>query len=273
MIRGKSIDPAMMLTQYEYIIVCIHGGDVAYDRAVAQLSTCTGNVFFLYNVSDSLFHHAERLHTLIQHNLVRGSVKFPHQKHVHMKAYNDAVTSAEDIARAHVRELFLPIQIVDTHHRRQVPMIHNARLAYTPNEFVALIHQHRHDSDSLTLREHISGSTVFVATIPGFRGQNMYTTIPLIYKVVNGVGYWDTVKLSHDERSSLHQTVTDVSSLVFTKQVVVYALSIHPRRGVFIQSTAPMFDYMIHHPDFFFAVASESAIAPVELFVLLRDRP
>lgn len=273
LVRGKRIVPAVLLMDYEYVAVFIHVGDTAYDLAAGELSAYSNNSFFIYSVSDTLFHNAERLHGLIKANKMHTQIKFPHQKHIDIKAYNEAVTPVEDIVRAHVRDLFLPIHIVDTDHRKQIPYIHTKDLAYTPSEFANKLHDRRHLADSLTLREHIVGHTVYVLTIPGFRHQKVYATIPLVFKEVNGAGYWDTIKLTTAERDAVLQTVEHVSALAFSKQAVVYALSIHPKRGVFIQSTAPLFDYMIHHPGFFFAITAESGILPTELFVLLRDRP
>lgn len=272
LVQGHRVNPQVFLLEYEYVLVFIHAVDKAYDRAAAELSAYSKNVFFIYSVSDALFHNAERLHGLIKANSLHSRIKFPHQKHIDVKAYNEAFTPVEDIVRSHVRELFLPIHIVDTDHRKQIPVMHTKDLAYTPNEFAEKLHDRRHRSNSLTFREHINAPTVYVMTIPSFRHQKVYTTIPLVYKDVDGVGYWDTVRLTDKEREEIAYTVEQVSSLAFPKQSVVYALSVHPKRGVFIQSTAPLFDYMIHHPGFFFAVASESGILPTELFVLLRDR-
>lgn len=271
LMHGRRVNPQAMLLDYEYVCVFIHGADSAYDRASAELSAHSKNNFFIYDVSDRLFHNAERLHGLIKHNKLNASVKFPHQRHANMKAYNDDVTPVEDIVRAHVRELFLPIHIVETDHRKQIPLIHTKTLAYTPNEFANILHERRHSSDSLTFREHIVGPTVYVIAIPGFRKQKVYTTIPLHYKEVNGAGYWDHIHLTTTENKNVTDAVEQVSSIAFSKQVVVYTLAIHPKRGVFIQSTAPLFDYMIHHPGFFLAAATESGILPTELFVLLRN--
>ncbi|MEN9604427.1 MAG: hypothetical protein RJB39_112 [Candidatus Parcubacteria bacterium] len=267
LMHGKRVDPAIFLIDYEYVVVFIHIGDRIYDIASAALSAYSKNNFFIYSVSDTLFHNAERLHNLIK----TLDVKFPHQKHINMKDYNERVISTEDIVRAHVRDLFLPIHIVDTDHRKQIPTMHTKHLAYTPNEFAEILHAKRHQSNALTLREHIVAPTVYVLAIPGLRHKKIYTTIPLIYKEIEGAGFWDTTQLSTKEREAVIGVVEQVSSLAFNKQLVVYALSVHPKRGVFIQSTAPLFDYMIHHPGFFFGAATESGILPTELFVLLRD--
>lgn len=269
LMHGKVIDPTMFLCTYQYVVVFVHSGNVVFDVVQGMTSAYSPHTFFMYRLSDTMFHHAERLHTLVKTNQQGKVVKFPHQKHSDMRVYNENFTPVEDIVRAHFRELFLPIDVIDTDHLSHIHVLHKKDLARTASDFATIIHERRHRSDSLTFRENIAGPTVWVVTIPRFRKKDVYTSIPLTWKEVNGLGVWDIVSLTQVQRDEIMSTVEQVSRIAFNNQVVVYSVSVHPTRGVFIQSTAPLMSYFLHQPDFFFNVARESAISPLELFVLL----
>jgi hypothetical protein len=272
LMHGKSREPFVIFAGYDHVFVFIHSGDKIFDRAEGQVKAYAQNSFFVYRLTDILFHHAERLHALVKTNVQSKRVKFPHQKHVSMKEYNDSFTSVEDIVRKHVRDLFLPIHIIDTEystHPKRVSL--KKDLAYNATEFAEHLHELRHHADSLTFREHIDAHTVYVVSVPHFRNKRIYTTIPLVGKDVNGIWMWDVARLTSGELEEVMHVAEQVSGLVFSKQLVVYALSVHPKRGVFIQSTSPLFSYLIHQPDFFFAAAEESGISPLELCMLLKE--
>lgn len=271
LMHGRTLNPDHLFAKYEYVAVFVHNGDI-YEHVRSYTEAYAKNVFYIYDMADQLFHHAERLQTLLKvHKPV--DARFPHQKHVSMKEYNQNFISAEEIAGAHVRDLFLPIHTLTTSHRDHPQYLQNLSLSYTPQEFVHTIHEYRHRGDNLTFREHISGHTVFVVAIPGFRHSKIYTSIPLMQKKVEHHYVWNTIHLTKTEREAVQRTVTEVSSIAFSNQVVIYTISIHPKRGVFIQSTNPLLTFTLYNPEFFFALCLESGILPTELFVLLRKNP
>lgn len=273
-VKGRVIHPEIHISQYDTVFVFVHGTDVDFDYVKHVLKTVHNHVVYIYDYTDRLFHHAERLESLIKtHRSLIYPVKFPHQKHVDMKPYNEEFCSVEDIVRDHYRNLFLPIEVVQTEHIHHLKDLDFITAVQTPEAFAEQIHNKRHTFDYLTFREHISDMHVYVVVVPHFRNEKLYTTIALSRKKA-GSGYiWDVFHTSDKIRNEIKQTVSAVSSVVFSKKPVVYTLAIHHKRGVFVKSTNDFLLFAIHHPDFFFDLAKENGIAPLELFETLRYNP
>ncbi len=274
LVRGRVIYPEIHISEYETVFVFVHGNDKDFEYIKHTLKTVHHNIIYMYDYADRLFHHAERLESLIKtHRSLIYPVKFPHQKHADMRSYNEEFRSVEDIVRDHYRNLFLPIEVVQTEHIHHLKDLDFITPIQTPEAFAEQVHNKRHVFDYLTFREHISDVHVYVVVIPRFRNEKLYTTIALSRKKV-GSGYiWDVFHTSDKIRNEIKQTVSAVSSVVFSKKPIVYTLAVHHKRGVFVKSTNDLITFAIYHPDFFFNLAKENGIAPLELFETLRYNP
>ncbi len=273
LIKGRPIHPETTIGDYDSVFVFIHSNDSDFDYVKHILKTTRAKVVYMYDYADTLFHHAERLESLMRtHRSLVYPVKFPHQKHVDLTSYNDTFKSVEDIVRDYYRSLFLPIEVVDTDHKKHPQQLDIAVLE-NPTAFAEEIHKKRHISDKLTFREHISPVHVWVVVIPNFRNERLYTTIALTRKKVGDLYLWDVFRTTDAVRNDIKQTVSAVSTVAFGHKSVVYTLAIHHKRGVFVKSTNDLLFFAIHHPDFFFDLAKENGIAPLELFETLRYNP
>lgn len=274
LVKGKVIRPEIQLAEYDAVFVFVHSQDSDFDYIKHILKTTHIKISYVYDRIDQLFHHAERLESLVKtHRSLTYPVKFPHQKHVDIKSYNAEFVPVEDIVKEYYRNLFLPIEVVSTDHRDHIKHIAGLSSAQNPADFAELIHSARHASDSLTFRERISDVHVYVVTIPKFRKEKIYTTLALIRKPVESLYIWDVFRATEKERKDIIDTVKAVSGIAFTHRPVVYTLAIHPKRGVFVKSTNDLLFFAIHHPDFFFDLTKENGIAPLELFESLRYNP
>lgn len=274
LVKGKTIRPEIQLAEYDAVFVFVHSHDRDFDYIKHVLKAVHIKVSYIYERADQLFHHAERLESLVKtHRSLTYPVKFPHQKHIDIKSYNAKFVPVEDIVKEYYRNLFLPIEVVSTDHRGHIKEVNGIAYAQNPADFAELIHSTRHTSDGLTFREQISDVHIYIVTIPDFRKEKIYTTLALIRKPVNGLHIWDVFRSAEKERKDIINTVKAVSGIAFTHRPVVYTLAIHQKRGVFIKSTNDLLFFAMHHPDFFFDLTKENGIAPLELFESLRYNP
>lgn len=277
LVHGRKINPASQLPTYTKTYICIHSADVTYDTAYLSARAHTATFSCLYNATDTLFHHAEKLAEVIAlHGDVSAiRVKVPHQIHVDIEALNTDHISSDEIAGKHLRNLFLPIHVMETQahdylkKKDRSSSVEQKRLAHTFEEFVTHIDSARHSGKNLTFREHIKGPEVYFISIPDFRNKRIYTTLGFIHKEVSGRSYWAVQPLAHTVRQEVDAVVSHVSGLLFTNQLVVYSLSVHPRRGAFVQYTIPCLHFALQYPDFLTTVAKENGIPLSDLFLQL----
>ena len=150
-----------------------------------------------------------------------------------------------------MRNLFLPIHTIPTHHSRHRDH-KNKNLSYNAIEFADNLDILRHRYDELTFREHIDGQDVFIAVIPKYKDEDFYICLPLTEKRVNDIEMFDVANISMLEKEGVKNIVTNISKISFQNQPVVYKLSVHKKRGIFVQSTSPLLTYLLNYPDFIF---------------------
>lgn len=277
LIDGRKIKPEIKLKDYEVVYICIHNNDSVYDSAHLLAKAATSRHTSFYNATDNIFHHAERLAEMmaLHGDISSVKVKIPHQIHVDVEPLNDDFISSDDIARKHLRNLFLPIHVMETashdYLKEKNPFltIENKNLANNLAEFTEHIDKVRHKSKKITFREHIKGPEVFCISVPHFRNQKIYTSLSFEHKEVGGKFYWENSRLAKNHQKEIGEVVGHVSSILFPDQVAVYALSVHPKRGVFVQYTLPLLHFSLQHPDFLLTLSSENGISATELFLKL----
>ncbi len=150
-----------------------------------------------------------------------------------------------------MRQLFLPIHTLETKHSKYKNH-KNVNLSYNAKEFIETIDQLRHKFDDLTFREYIEGHQVYVAVIPDFKGQDFYACLPLVEKNVNGISVFEMANLSMLEKEGVYNVVKNISKISFHNQPVVYKLSVHAKRGIFVQHSSSLLTYLLYYPDFIF---------------------
>lgn len=277
LIHGRTVNSKSQIPTYTAVYICMHSADTTYNttyhaaRAHAVRLTC------LYNATDILFHHAEKLAEVIAlHGDVSAiRVKVPHQIHVDIEALNAEYVSSEQIAGKHMRSLFLPIHVMESQSHDYIKRkntqasIEQKKLAYNFEEFVQHIDSTRHTGKKLTFREYIKSPEVYVVSIPDFRNEAIYSSLGFIHKEVNGRTNWYVHHMSPIHQQEVKDVVAHISKILFTRQIVVYALSVHPRRGVFVQYTIPLLHFALQYPTFLTTVAVESGIPATDLFLRL----
>ncbi len=266
LIHGRKINPELRLESYDRVFIFIHNSDKTIDIAKANTKLFSNKCTYLYKVEDNMFHHAERLENHVNiNNTSNIKIKFPAQKHINIKKYNDDLVTTPEIVGKYMRQLFLPIHTLPTHHS-----IHRAHkdinLSYNANEFIENLDRLRHKYNELTFREYIDGRHVYMAVIPDFRDEEYYLCLPLIEKNVNGVSMFDVAHLNMIEKEGVKNITENLSKICFPKQAVVYKLSLHGKRGIFIQHTSSVLTYLLYYPDFIFETAGSLGI-DIEEFV------
>lgn len=252
LIQGREIIPEVKLKSYDRIFIFVHNIDKVVDNVKINTKLFSNKYTYLYKAEDEIFHNAEKLSELIKINNTAGfKIKFPHQIHIDAKEYNDnAVTTAEIVGK-YMRQLFLPIHTLETKHSKHKNH-KNINLSYNIREFADNIDTLRHRFDKLTLREYIEGEHVYVAVIPDFKNQEFYICLPLVLKNVNNLEIFDIANLSMLEKEGVKNVAINISKISFQNQSVVYKLSIHKKRGIFVQSSSSLLTYLLYYPDFVF---------------------
>lgn len=264
LIAGRKIDPTSLLNLYPSVFVYIHSPSKAYDQVDLLCKAHSQHYVSVYKATDAMVHHTERLATLIKTQQIKA--KIPHEVHVDMKSFNDEFISSEHVAGKHIRNVFLPVHVVPSLYRNHVPRIHASKLAHTHEELSEHIDDLRHTNSHLTLREHVKGDSVYMISIPHFRKQDIYITMPVATKDVSGlIHFQESVALGKAQKEEAHQVVSDIARVLFSKSSVVYKLKVHGKRGVFVEATMPAYFFILHNHDFLFAVASSHGIQPREL--------
>jgi len=77
---------------------------------------------------------------------------------------------------------------------------------------------------------------------------------------------FEVARLSIFEKEGIKNVATNISKVCFPKQPVVYKLSVHKKRGVFVQSTSSILTYLLYYPDFIFETVGSLGI-DIEEFV------
>ncbi len=252
LMHGRTITPEVKLKNYDRVFVFVHNIDKAIDNIKENTKLFAKQVTFLYKASDEIFHNAQKIEELVKiNNTENYKIKFPHQIHINTKEYNDNATTTGEIVSRYMRLLFLPIHTLETKHSKHKNH-KNINLSYNALEFIKNIDTLRHTFDELTFREHIPGHQVYVAVMPDYKGEEFYTFIPLIEKDVNGIAMFEVAPLSMLEKEGVRNIVTNISKISFQSQPVVYKLSVHKKRGIFVQSSSSMLTYLLYYPDFVF---------------------
>lgn len=266
LIHGRKITPEVKLKSYDRVFVFVHNVDKTIDNIKQNVKLFSNKHTYLYKAEDHMFHHAEKLSELVKiNNTASFKIKFPHQIHVNIKEYNDLAITTGEIVSKYMRQLFLPIHTLSTKHSKHKSH-KEINLSYNAKEFVENIDKLRHRFDELTFREYINGAHVYVAVIPDFKGEDFYLGLPLVEKNINGVEMFDTANISMIEKEGVKNVATNVSKISFQKQAVVYKLSVHPKRGVFVQHTSSLLTYLLYYPDFVFETAGSLGL-DIEEFV------
>ncbi len=266
LIQGRNITPEVKLKTYDRVFVFVHNIDKTIDNINSILKIFSHKYTHLYKAEDEIFHNAEKLESLIKINNTAGfKIKFPHQIHINARECNDNAITTGEIVSKHIRHLFLPIHTLETKHSKHKNH-KNINLSYNALEFMENIDIFRHKFDDLTFREYIEGEHVYITVIPDFKGQDFYTGIPLVLKNVNGVEIFDIANLSFLEKEGVKNVAINISKISFHNQPVVYKLSVHPKRGVFVQHSSSLLTYLLYYPDFVFETAGSLGI-DIEEFV------
>jgi hypothetical protein len=168
-----------------------------------------------------------------------------------MKEHNDNAITTGEIVSKYMRQLFLPIHTLETKHSKYKNH-KNMNLSYNAKEFIENLDVLRHRFDDITFREYIEGKQVYIAVIPDFKDEEFYTFLPLIEKDVNGITMFEVANLSMIEKEGVKNVVTNISKISFQNQPVVYKLSVHPKRGIFVQHSSSVLTYLLYYPDFVF---------------------
>lgn len=264
LIHGRKIHPATVLQLYDIVFIYIHSPSTIYDRVQHACCAYAQKHVLIYKAMDEVLHHAERLEKLIKTNTIQS--KIAHGIHVDMREHNEVYTSSQVVAGKHVRNIFLPVQVLASGYRTHTPDTHKSLIAHNFDELAQHIDALRHSNSHITLRSHIVGDSVFVASIPKLRGEKLYITMPSVSKNVHGRIHFQEAHLSVIQKKEVHQVVLSVAKLLFAKSPVVYTLRVHCKRGVFIQATAPFYFFILHNADFLFELACAHGIKVADLF-------
>lgn len=264
LMHGRKIDPTTLLMLYPTTFIYIHSPNTAYDAATLLCKAHAQQYVSIYHAIDAVAHHTERFASLVKTHAMR--VKIPHEVYVDMRAYNENFTTSEAIAAEHIRRVFLPVRIVPSLYRDYVSHMHDDTLAHNHAELSQHIEALRHTHDHITMREHIQGEYVYVVSIPHFRNEDMYITMPITVKQIEGLTHFQITQVGKKEKKEIDQVVKQVSTVLFENKSVIYKVRIHGKRGVFIEGTSPAYYFIIHHHDALFALASSHGIAVRELF-------
>lgn len=252
LMHGRKITPEVKLKSYDRVFVFVHNIDKAIDNIKQNTKLFAKQVTFLYKAEDEVFHNAEKLAELIKiNNTENFKIKFPHQIHVNTREYNDNAVTTGEIVSKYIRQLFLPIHTLETKHSKHKNH-KNINLSYNAKEFIENLDLLRHRFDDVTFREYIEGKQVYIAVIPDFKNEEFYTFLPLVEKDINGVAMFEVANLSMMEKEGVKNVVTNISKISFQKQPVVYKLSVHPKRGIFVQHSSSLLTYLLYYPDFVF---------------------
>jgi hypothetical protein len=162
--------------------------------------------------------------------------------------------------------VFLPVHIVPSLYRRYVPDLHHPKLAYNHTELADFIDQLRHTNQHITLREYIQGDNVYVVSLPKFRNENVYVSMPIVTKDVEGLIHFQEAQLSVSQKEEIHRVVTDISRILFNKNPVIYKLKVHGKRGVFVEATMPAFFFLLQNHDFLFAFSGSHGVSVEDAF-------
>lgn len=263
LMHGRKMNPTVLLHLYTAVFIYIHSPHSTYDAAMLFCKAHAQKSVSVYNAIDVLTHHTERLASLIRTHAL--SVKVPHEVYLDMKMYNDDFVPAETIASAHIRKVFLPVHILPSSHKSHVSDIHTYRLAHTHAELSEHIDSLRHHHTHLTLREKIQGQSVYVVSIPHFREERVYITMPLEMRSVESFIHTQHIQLTKQEKDEVVDVVRNLSQVVFHREAAVYKLNVHSKRGVFIENTFPAYMFMMHNPDFLFALADTHGVSVQDL--------
>ncbi len=264
LMQGRKIDPTTLLKLYPMAFIYIHSPSSAYDAATLFCKAHAQQYVSIYNAIDAVTHHTERLSSLIKtHGMM---AKIPHEVYVDMQKYNESFTPAESIASEHIRKVFLPVHVVSSLYRTRVPDLHTTRLAHDYTELAEHIEALRHTHGHITLREHVQGEHIYIVSMPHFRKEDVYISMPLVSKQIEGLIHFQEIQLGKKDTEEIMRVVGDISRVLFQKTAVVYKLKVHGKRGVFVEGTIPAYFFVIHNHDFLFTLASSHGISVQELF-------
>ncbi len=252
LIHGRKMTPEVKLKSYDHVFVFVHNIDITIDNIKQNTKLFAKQVTFLYKAEDEIFHNAQKLAELIKiNNTENFKIRFPHQIHVNIKEHNDNAITTGEIVSKYIRQLFLPIHTLETKHSKHKNH-KNINLSYNSIEFINNLDMLRHRYDDITFREYIEGKQVYIAVIPDFKNEDFYTFLPLTNKKVNEIEMFEVANLSMIEKEGVKNVVTNISKISFQKQSVVYKLSVHPKRGIFVQHSSSLLTYLLYYPDFVF---------------------
>lgn len=252
LIHGRKITPEIKLKNYDRVFVFVHNVDSIIDNVRENVKLFSHKYTYLYKAEDEIFHNAEKLAELIKiNNTENFKIKFPHQIHINIKEYNDRAITTGEIVSKYMRQLFLPIHTLETKHAKHKNH-KNINLSYNAKEFIENLDIIRHRFDDVTFREYIDGKQVYIAVVPDFKNEEFYTFIPLVEKNVNGLSMFDVANLSMIEKEGVKNVATNISKISFQKQPVVYKLSVHSKRGIYVQHSSSILTYLLYYPDFVF---------------------
>lgn len=266
LIHGRKINPEIVLRLYDVCFAYIHSPGDVYDRVRHACDAFSQKYILIYKATDAIIHHSERLESLVRTNKLKG--KIAHQVHVDMKEHNELFTPSEIVAGKHIRNIFLPVQVLSSGYRTHIPESHIHKLAHNFEELAEHIDALRHASSHITLRSHIVGDSLFVVSIPRFRKEHMYVSMPLLSKNVEGRIHFEEARTTSVIKTEIHEVVQDVATVLFPKLASVFALKVHGKRGVFIQNTSPFYFFILHNQDFLFELSLSHGIAVEDLFLI-----
>jgi hypothetical protein len=264
LMQGRKIDPSALLNLYPITYVYIHSPSSVYGIATLFCKAHAQQYVFVYNAIDTVVHHTERLASLIKTHAMLAKV--PHEVYVQTQVYNEKFTSSESIASEHIRKVFLPVQIVPSLYRTRVPHVHETVLAHNHTQLSEHIDAFRHNHHNITLREYIRGENIYIVSIPHFRNEKTYITMPISSKQIEGMTHFQEIQLGNKDKEDIITVVKNISSILFEKTCVVYKLKIHGKRGVFVEGTYPAYFFIIHNQDFLFALASSHGASVRDVF-------
>lgn len=255
LIHGRKITAETKLKSYDRVFSFVHNVDPVATNVKETLKLFAHTYTHLYKAEDEIFHNSEKLAELIKiNNTENFAIRYPTQKHVNMKEYNDqAVTTLEIVAR-HMRDLFLPIHTLETNHSKHKNHKH-INLSYNAKEFADNLDQLRHRFDEMTFREYIDGQQVYVAVIPNYKDGDFYVCLALVEKTVNDIAMFEVANLNMIEKEGVKNIAKNISKISFPHQAVVYKLTVHKKRGVFVQHSSSLLTYLLWYPDFVFETA------------------
>lgn len=270
LMQGRKIDPTVMLSLYSQVFMYIHSPSVVYDRVNIVCSTHAQMFINIYKATDAILHHAEHLASLVKTQEIK--VKIPHQIHLDINSYNNDFISSSDIASKHIRNVFLPVHVVPSLYRMHVPDIHNVKLVNNHKELSSLIDDLRHKNSNITLREYVQGDNICIVSFPHFRNEDLYITMPLVSKNIEGLIHFQEAKLGKKDSAEAYDVVKNISNVLFKKSPVVYSLKVHGKRGVFVESSIPAYFFILHNHDFLFSLAGSHGVSVKDLFeVFIRN--